>query len=242
MVLCTIPYHTLHSWDGWKSFRDLFGIGNASRSCLVVRKSATWRSFFLFFTFQISAFTYRSTIHTIPRSVIVSLVKVEDRHPFTMSNTTTTPRLDGQSFKITVAVQSGMVDWDPSKTGNERASGYVIDILKSIASPNHANFTYDLFTPSGYGTLCTPQLERSNTTAGYSSVYFTQFNCGQSDVNDVPRSNTSTDMYVSSYYVSPSRQLTNQFTIPFAPPFQGTLGKYLMNHFVKFAHEISNKL
>jgi hypothetical protein len=29
-------------------------------------------------------------------------------------------------------------------------------------------------------------------------------------------------MYLSSYYVSPSRQLANQFTIPYSPPTSGT--------------------
>ena len=35
-----------------------------------------------------------------------------------------------------------------------------------------------------------------------------------------------TDIYLGMYYVTPSRQVLNQFTIPFMPPFKGTLAMF----------------
>ena len=137
------------------------------------------------------------------------------------------PRLSGQQFKITVVEQSGFVNfiWNPNNDG-VTFSGYAIDIIKAIASPTRANFTYELVSSSGYGEMCSPRLEKTNGTNpnAYSEIYWNQFNCGQGDVNDLPRSDTSTDFYLSSYYVTPERQMANQFTIPYAPPYLGTQG------------------
>ena len=141
------------------------------------------------------------------------------------------PRLSGQHFKITVVEQSGFVDFNRNSNSNNNGvtfSGYAIDIIKAIASPTRANFTYELVSSSGYGEMCSPRLEKTNGTStspdAYSEVYWNQFGCGQADVNDLPRSETSTDMYLSSYYVTPERQMANQFTIPYAPPYLGTQG------------------
>jgi ABC-type amino acid transport substrate-binding protein len=81
----------------------------------------------------------------------------------------------------------------------------------------------------------------------YDKIYRTQYNCGASDVNDytifgtntttttttttttnnITNINTTmTDMYLGMYYVSPARQLVNHFTIPFVPPFSGTLAMF----------------
>ena len=139
------------------------------------------------------------------------------------------PRLSGQTFKITVAEEAGFVNFD-SVDANGRVnafSGYCIDILNAISRPERANFTYELLTSSGYAEKCVPRLEKNSSDGSeYSDTYYSQFNCGQGDVNDVPRSDTSTDMYLSSYYVTASRQLANQFTIPFSPPTSGTLAMY----------------
>jgi hypothetical protein len=108
-------------------------------------------------------------------------------------------------------------------------SGYLIDMLEAVARPDRANFNYTLLTPSGYGSACSPRLELNNSTMGeqdeYGANYRTQYNCGTSDVNDASNS-YSTDMYLGMYYVTPSRQLENQFTIPFNPPFSGTLAMF----------------
>jgi hypothetical protein len=78
----------------------------------------------------------------------------------------------------------------------------------------------------------------------YDKTYRTQYNCGASDVNDITvfgnnnntnnntinnnysTINTTTDMYLGMYYVSPARQLINHFTIPFLPPYSGTLAMF----------------
>ena len=121
-----------------------------------------------------------------------------------MSDDPASPRLSGQHFRITVAEQSGFVDFENDGSTGLAFSGYAIDILEAIAKPNLADFTYEFFPPSGHGELCSPRLESSgdNATAApatYDEAYYAQFNCGQGDVNDMPRSETSSDMYLSSY-------------------------------------------
>ena len=138
------------------------------------------------------------------------------------------PRLSGETFRITVAQEDGFINIDGvDEAGRANAfSGYCVDILNAISRPDRANFTYELLTSSGRGELCVPRLGEASDDATYSETYYSQFNCGQGDVNDLPRSATSTDMYLSSYYVTPSRQLANQFTIPYSPPTSGTLAMY----------------
>lgn len=139
------------------------------------------------------------------------------------------PQLNGQHFRISVLEEKGFLDVNEVVIGDETElyySGYLIDMLEALARPNRANFTYTLLAPSGYGSMCNPQLEPNSPDDAYNALYRTQYNCGASDVNDVPLLPTSTDMYLGMYYVTPSRQLTNQFTIPFLPPFSGTLAMF----------------
>lgn len=139
------------------------------------------------------------------------------------------PQLNGQHFRITAVEEKGFLDVDTSPEGKPVFSGFLIDMLTAVAKPERANFTYTLLPPSGYGEMCSPRLNASNPSARnteYSPEYRTQYNCGASDVNDRPLSNFSTDMYLGMYYVSPYRQLRNQFTIPFVPPFTGTLAMF----------------
>ncbi|GAX28744.1 hypothetical protein FisN_25Lh202 [Fistulifera solaris] len=83
-----------------------------------------------------------------------------------------------------------------------------------------ANFTYDLLPPSRKGTLC----EHSNTECqAYDPYYRQQYLCGQSDVNDIPVSEYTNDMYLSLYYVTPERLRTNQLSVLFHPPAEGNL-------------------
>jgi ABC-type amino acid transport substrate-binding protein/Ca2+-binding EF-hand superfamily protein len=141
------------------------------------------------------------------------------------------PRLGGQTFKITVVEEPGCVNFDgvDANTGRVNSfSGYCVDILEAISRPDRADFKYELLTPSGYAEKCVPRLETNATSDSslvpYSETYYGQFNCGQGDVTDMPSSDDiSTDMYLSLFYVTPSRLLVNQFTIPFSPPTRGTL-------------------
>jgi len=118
-------------------------------------------------------------------------------------------------------------------------SGYLIDMLAAIAQPHRANFTYTLKPPSGYGSMCVPSLGRDDGSDNqqhfqpYDKAFRTQYNCGASDVHDATtQDNTTlstsfnTDVYLGMYYVTPARQLINQFTIPFVPPFSGTLAMF----------------
>jgi ABC-type amino acid transport substrate-binding protein len=139
------------------------------------------------------------------------------------------PQLNGQHFRITALQESGFLDINTHADGSLSYAGYLIDVLEGIASEGRANFTYDLVPPSGYGSLCSPRLQRTDPTQAanaYESLYHTQYNCGASDVTDVSpivQNTTTSDMYLGMYYVTPARQLLNQFTIPFLPPASGTL-------------------
>lgn len=154
------------------------------------------------------------------------------------------PRLDGRHFRITVVEQPGFVDF---YTNGSLRGGYCVDILQMIA--NHANFTYEFLPPSGLGSLCQQEdpnvTQQENTIIPYAETYRSQYLCGQSDVNDWPilRSNNidiqndttttnnitnlpveyATDMYLGLFYVTPERQLQNQFTMAYHPPTTGAL-------------------
>lgn len=150
------------------------------------------------------------------------------------------PQLNGQHFRITALQENGFLDIDDDDVGNNSTgrllySGYLIDMLQALARPERGNFTYTLMPPSGYGSLCVPRLNA--TTNGtispdhplpYDTQFWTQYNCGTNDVNDVDPddNNRTTHMYLGMYYVTPSRQVQNQFTLPFAPPFSGTLAMF----------------
>ena len=123
------------------------------------------------------------------------------------------PNLQGAHFRITALEESGFLNIGENQEGENGAlsySGYLIDMIQSIAQPHRANFTYDLLPPSGYGSLCVPRLELGSdrdALAAYDKAYRTQYNCGASDTNDLPlMANYSTDMYLGMYYVTPSRQ------------------------------------
>lgn len=148
------------------------------------------------------------------------------------------PQLQGQHFRITALQEHGFLDIHDDNDGGVRYSGYLIDMLEALARPERANFTYTLRPPSGYGSLCAPRLNASDpttaTTVPYDAHYRTQYNCGASDVNDnvgvldddddAPQH--ATHVYLGMYYVTPSRQEQNQFTLPFVPPFSGTLSMF----------------
>lgn len=139
------------------------------------------------------------------------------------------PQLNGAHFRITGLEENGFLNaaTNFSAPFNVTFSGYLKLMLDAIAKPSRANFTYTLLPPSGYGTSCEPKLDKNSTQQeAYDSQYRTQYNCGADDVNDLPLTNTSTDMYLGMYYVTPKRQLLNQFTIPFLPPFSGTLSMF----------------
>jgi len=55
-------------------------------------------------------------------------------------------------------------------------------------------------------------------------IFVSRYSCGEDDVNEVRDNNIAkTDIYWSMYYISPERQLKNQFTIPFKPPISSGL-------------------
>lgn len=143
------------------------------------------------------------------------------------------PHLHGEHFKISVAEEGSFLKVHDNNHNEKNGttlsySGYLIDMMDAISQNHRANFTYELLTPSGYGSQCTPRLDMYhdsdhddavNHNMAYDKQYRTQYKCGSSDVTDLPHSNhTTTDMYLGMYYVTPERQLQNQFTIPFLPP------------------------
>ena len=117
------------------------------------------------------------------------------------------PQLNGSYFRITVVEERGFLDFDVRETTdvngsisrNLTFSGYCIDLLNAIARPDRANFTFELIPPSGTGSLCEPMLNQSEDelmASTFDPVYYTQYNCGQSEVTDVPSTNYTTDMYL----------------------------------------------
>jgi signal transduction histidine kinase len=153
------------------------------------------------------------------------------------------PQLNGEHFRITAVQENGFLDiQNDDKNGQVTFSGYLVDMMKSISKPERANFTYTLLPPSGTGSACVPRIDHDNVTDGfYHDRYRTQYNCGAADVNDSTiYGNTtpySTDMYLGMFYVNPTRQLLNHFTVPFLPPFSGTLAVSgrgdLLDHFCR---------
>lgn len=140
------------------------------------------------------------------------------------------PQLNGQHFRITALEEFGFLDVETLPNGTLSYSGYLIDIIKGLAK--RANFTYDIAPPSGLGSHCTPRVSaddvatNNNATSLYDPVFRTQYNCGADDVNERHDGNGATvpppsDMYLGMYYITPTRQLQNQFTIPLSPPFGG---------------------
>ncbi|CAB9520555.1 expressed unknown protein [Seminavis robusta] len=147
------------------------------------------------------------------------------------------PILSGYHFRITVVEQLGYVDIETDKeTGELSFSGYLVDVLKEVSKEHRGNFTYELATPSGFGSKCEGRLnwtkgEGFNSTTevldhpeSYGIPFQAQYKCGESDVNDRPLSAYSTDMYWSLYYITPERLKVNRFTVPYKPPGKGTLG------------------
>lgn len=130
--------------------------------------------------------------------------------------------MNGAHFRITVLEEFGFLDVHPRPDGTFRYSGYLIEILVSLSQ--RANFTYDLLPPSGLGSDCTPRVSDTNSTEKallYHAVYRTQYNCGANDVTERYNSTEPTDIYLGMYYITPERQVQNQFTIPISPPYGG---------------------
>jgi hypothetical protein len=152
--------------------------------------------------------------------------------------TGTPPKLTGQTFKITVAVENAFVNVKDGSTSESQPlpdaalSGYIIDMIKSVAMPERADFDYEIYTASGYGSQCNPQLTADTAAtadtaeSAYSKDYYSQYRCGESDVTDMPETDTSTDMYWGIWFVTPQRQLQNQFTLTYKPPATGALGMW----------------
>lgn len=131
------------------------------------------------------------------------------------------PQLNGRHFDITAVAEPGFLDIH-GDADSPSFSGYLIDMMEALALPERANFSFTLHAPTGFGAACNPRLNASETdNVASKTTYRTQYNCGTSDVYE-----QRSDMYLGLYYVTPGRQLLNQFTIPFLPPTSGTLAMF----------------
>ena len=144
----------------------------------------------------------------------------------TASSSSSPPSLEGRLLRITVLLEGGFLDRRFNDNGQPVYSGYIIDVVKALSQ--RANFTYELRTPSGKGSDCTPQITGDHQDDRlYHADYTNQYNCGSNDVNELPASDgQATDLYAGMFYISPPRQLKNRFTMPFSPPTKGTLVMY----------------
>ena len=136
------------------------------------------------------------------RTIVEVLLVIFSRVNFVTAttNTTNAPTLDGQHFRITVLERGTFLKVTEQEDGTLQFAGFLIDMLDQLAAPHRANFTYELFTPSGLGDSCEPQLESMEDERLYSKHYRSQYNCGTNDVNDMHETllfnNVSTDMYL----------------------------------------------
>ncbi|CAB9512977.1 Sensory/regulatory protein RpfC [Seminavis robusta] len=166
--------------------------------------------------------TNMSSSRCCSKSIILLAMITLTSLPLAAAATPEAPHLNGTHFRITALEEHGFLDIAPD---GKSFSGYLIDMIDALSKPDRANFTFDLLPPSGYGSLCNPRLTPLDAGA-YNASFRTQYNCGATDVNDGPNTTYATDMYLGMYYVTPSRQLINQFTIPFLPPYSGTLAMF----------------
>jgi hypothetical protein len=223
----------------------LWGRASSFSSSLTLLNVSLWMRM-IFLAFQIMASTPPIFLSIHPFSLFSRGGGGTTSLPFmvAVSAHTSAELLTGSHFRITALHEDGFLDVIDNDDGEVTFSGYLIEMIAAIA--HQANFTYTLATPSGLGSKCVPQYQLSeeewlvsmNTadppamssaqSGPYSSLYRTQYNCGTSDVTDVALQNTSygSDMYLGMYYITPSRLLENQFTIPFVPPFSGTLAMF----------------
>lgn len=123
------------------------------------------------------------------------------------------PKLSGQHFRISVVESSNNTNvQQDEETGEITYSGYLIDILREIAREDRANFTYEILPPSGFGSGCGPG--RLNYTHGSDKAYSPDFrlfwSCAESDVNDRPKTNYTTDMYWGKYGTMPVASTAKQ--------------------------------
>jgi ABC-type amino acid transport substrate-binding protein len=143
------------------------------------------------------------------------------------------PQLNGAHFKVTAIAQPGFVEYhEADDDGTIYHTGYMVDVLNRIAAPERGNFTYDIVSPSGYGSLCynTPEERRAalanSNFVPYAKELRVGYACGQSDVTDLPPTNYTTDLYLGLYYINPERLLLNHFTQAIDPPQTGVLTMY----------------
>ena len=156
----------------------------------------------------------------IPATVVCLLLLFQICHA-SSSQQLPPPQLNGAHFRITtVADNIGFVNADENDDGTIAWSGYYTEILRAIARSDRANFTFELLRPSGYGSLCIP-VANAETEPPYQSAYHPQYNCGQSDVTDLPMTNYTTDFYFGMYFITPLRQRVSQFAMAFSPPLTG---------------------
>jgi ABC-type amino acid transport substrate-binding protein len=145
-----------------------------------------------------------------------------------VERTTTTPTSDdGSDEDTTTTTRSG------GQHQHKEFSGYLIQVMKAMADPSRANMTLEFRTPSGMTSLCKERgcgappedhgISQFYQQPPYAKECHGNYGCGTSDVTDVPTTNYTTDMYLSLFYITPARQLQNQFSIPFYPPQTGTL-------------------
>jgi ABC-type amino acid transport substrate-binding protein len=144
------------------------------------------------------------------------------------------PQLNGAHFKVTAIAQPGFVEYHENDSdGTIHHLGYMVDVFSRIAAPERGNFTYDIVSPSGYGSMCynTPEERRAaladvQNFVPYAKEFRVGYACGQSDVTDLPPTNYTTDMYLGLYYINPERLLLNHFTQAIDPPRTGVLTMY----------------
>eukprot|EP00934_Nitzschia_sp_Nitz4_P008769 Nitzschia sp. Nitz4//scaffold15_size197535//78838//80549//NITZ4_001577-RA/size197535-processed-gene-0.247-mRNA-1//1//CDS//3329537712//8759//frame0 len=131
--------------------------------------------------------------------------------------------LTGYHFKVTGLVQAGFLEVDAA---GDEWSGYLFEMLDAVSKK--ANFTYELRPPSGLGSRCEHSDGEVDPFTTYGAEYRVQYQCGQSDVNDLNLRDTvfGSDMYLGLFYITPGRLSQNLFSTAFHPPATGAMTMY----------------
>lgn len=128
--------------------------------------------------------------------------------------------LINQHLRVTALPERPFLQFSGTGDSATDFSGYLGEMFEELSV--RANFTYELHRPSGFGSHCVPRLTNLSSSDAYGIRYSQQYDCGVDDVNEMQGTEFTTDLYLGMFYITPSRQKVNKFTVPFAPPFKGT--------------------
>jgi hypothetical protein len=224
----------------WLQSVSSFSLNNLTSSQAITRKDSQSNIIDLLTREAMPRSVLPSALRVLPLLLGVSLAVGESSQQQQLQ-LISPPQLNGAKFRVTVVKDPGFVEVIGSSSGDDDGrelefSGYLVQVMKTMADPTRANMTLEFVTPSGMTSKChapgcgaPPAGDDDGANASlhqelpYSTECYSNYGCATTDVTDFPHTNYTTDMYLGLFYVTPARQLQNQFSIPLYPPTTGTL-------------------